>query len=120
MTICKVAISLSAGGERSVLHNVVYRHLSPHMNFNSKNSKDIAKDRLKAFTSADPKGQYTFDSERDSPQSRICRNTSNGQECVTLELEAKQMFSEMQALGFFCALPNDPAKTFMLCKPLRQ
>lgn len=33
-----------------------------------------------------------------------------------LSFLATQMFSQMQKLGFFCALPMDPTKTHMECK----
>ncbi|KAH6918744.1 hypothetical protein BKA70DRAFT_27736 [Coprinopsis sp. MPI-PUGE-AT-0042] len=78
---------------------------------------------VKAFVSDDPNGRYSFDSERDSMVSELCRGTSgNGpdalSDCVKLHMHSTQLFAAMQKQGFFCALPSDPGQTHMECKPL--
>ncbi|TFK42742.1 hypothetical protein BDQ12DRAFT_732356 [Crucibulum laeve] len=74
---------------------------------------------LNAFLSHDPKSNYTFDSERDSPQSEICRaNGRKDRDCIMLQMNSKRLFEAMQKHGFFCALPIDPERTYMECKPL--
>ncbi|GAB5589022.1 hypothetical protein Unana1_03922 [Umbelopsis nana] len=70
-------------------------------------------ERLDKFVQQAPAGDYNIDQDKH----RICLQLGNGQEkCVELNLEATQMFSQMQKLGFFCALPMDPTKTHMECK----
>ncbi|KAF8911131.1 hypothetical protein CPB84DRAFT_1763394 [Gymnopilus junonius] len=84
-------------------------------------SETKSQEALKDFITQKPQSQYTFDSERDSSASEICRN--DGQEnhdCITLQMNAKKLFESMQNLGFFCAMPIDPARTYMACKPLRK
>ncbi|KAG0748057.1 hypothetical protein G6F57_006348 [Rhizopus arrhizus] len=74
-------------------------------------SKEL--DRLDSFVKIAPAAGYTIDQK----EQELCREGSNGQqECIKLNLEYTQMFSEMQKLGFFCALPMDPKKTFMECR----
>ncbi|KAK1218262.1 hypothetical protein PQX77_014635 [Marasmius sp. AFHP31] len=74
---------------------------------------------LKKFVTKNPTSHYTFDSERDAPVSEICReNGPNSRECLEIKMNSKRMFEAMQSLGFFCALPIDPGKTHMECKPL--
>ncbi|KAK0228147.1 hypothetical protein IW262DRAFT_1455338 [Armillaria fumosa] len=75
---------------------------------------------LKSFIGTSPASTYTFDSERDSPRSTICRpsDSTDGKECITIEMNSKKLFATMQSLGFFCALPVDPTQTYMECTPL--
>ncbi|KAF8162925.1 hypothetical protein B0H34DRAFT_693461 [Crassisporium funariophilum] len=74
---------------------------------------------LNAFINHDPKCQYTFDSERGSSQSEICREGGRrGRECMVLQMNSKRLFEAMQEQGFFCALPMDPGRTYMECRPL--
>ncbi|KAK0210365.1 hypothetical protein DFS33DRAFT_1292726 [Desarmillaria ectypa] len=75
---------------------------------------------LKSFIGTRPSSQYTFDSERDSPRSTICRpsDSPDGKECITIEMNSKKLFATMQSLGFFCALPVDPTQTYMECTPM--
>ncbi|KAE9406784.1 hypothetical protein BT96DRAFT_987330 [Gymnopus androsaceus JB14] len=81
------------------------------------NDGDDASSALKKFRT--PNGQFTFDSERDAPRSEICRSDDpNNHDCITLQMNSKQMFESMQSLGFYCALPIEPGKTYMECKPL--
>ncbi|KAF8810169.1 hypothetical protein BYT27DRAFT_7187032 [Phlegmacium glaucopus] len=82
--------------------------------------KPQPKDTLKAFVKHDPNCHYTFDSERNSLQSELCRegSGSKGRECITLQMNSKHLFEAMQELGFFCALPMDPSRTYIECKPL--
>jgi len=75
-----------------------------------------ARNVLKAFIAHDPTAQYCFDSERDSPCSEICR--SSDKECITVQMNSKQLFEAMQAHGFFCALPMDPKQTHIECRTI--
>ncbi|KAI8646327.1 hypothetical protein BD408DRAFT_360114 [Parasitella parasitica] len=69
--------------------------------------------RLDNFVKAAPGNEYTIDQKEQT----LCRQASNGQrDCVKLNLEYTQMFSQMQKLGFFCALPMDPTETYMECR----
>ncbi|KAF6765036.1 hypothetical protein DFP72DRAFT_1162918 [Ephemerocybe angulata] len=78
-----------------------------------------AEDSLKSFISVNPNGQYSFDSERDSPVSEICRGSKmNENDCITLQMNSRRLFEAMQNQGFYCALPMDPGRTYMECKPL--
>ncbi|KAJ7261348.1 hypothetical protein B0H12DRAFT_1106366 [Mycena haematopus] len=72
---------------------------------------------LKGFIARAPTARYTFDSERNAPQSEICREDSP-KECITLQMQSKRLFEAMQNLGFFCALPMDPKRTHMECTPI--
>lgn len=68
--------------------------------------------RIDNFVKMAPGKEYTIDQK----EQELCRDGLNGQrECVKLNLEYTQMFSQMQKLGFFCALPMDPTKTYMEC-----
>ncbi|ESK92872.1 hypothetical protein Moror_9075 [Moniliophthora roreri MCA 2997] len=80
--------------------------------------KDNADEVLKSFVAKDPNTRYTFDSERDAPVSEICREYPQSRECMIIQMNSKRLFESMQSLGFFCALPIDPVKTYMECKPL--
>ncbi|KAJ7929250.1 hypothetical protein B0H13DRAFT_1964495 [Mycena leptocephala] len=75
---------------------------------------------LKSFIARAPTSRYTFDSERDAPQSEICRDDGGGiaKECIVLQMHSKRLFEAMQNLGFFCALPMDPKRTHMECTPI--
>jgi len=74
---------------------------------------------LKEFIKDDPLSQYTFDSERGSSESELCReDTPNGRECIKLRMDAKKLFEAMQDQGFFCSLPMDPERTYMQCRPI--
>ncbi|KAF9458648.1 hypothetical protein BDZ94DRAFT_1313065 [Collybia nuda] len=88
---------------------------------NTTNDPNDPRNILKAFISHDPTAQYNFDSERDSPQSEICRQGGpRGTECITLQMQSKRLFQAMQDHGFFCALPMDPGRTHMECRPIPQ
>ncbi|PFH50058.1 hypothetical protein AMATHDRAFT_146086, partial [Amanita thiersii Skay4041] len=66
-----------------------------------------------------PQAHYTFDSQRGSQQSELCRVTGpRSRECITLFMHSTRLFEAMQAQGFFCALPSDPGQTHMECKPM--
>ncbi|KAK7440192.1 hypothetical protein VKT23_017135 [Stygiomarasmius scandens] len=80
-------------------------------------SNQDPEETLKSFIARDPASQYTFDSERGASQSEICRDNPNSRECITLQMNSKRLFETMQSLGFFCALPIEPGKTYMQCKP---
>ncbi|KAI9253032.1 hypothetical protein BY458DRAFT_522606 [Sporodiniella umbellata] len=78
---------------------------------NATQSKEAT--RLSEFVKQAPGGEYTIDQK----EQELCRQGSQGQsECIKLNLEYTQMFSEMQSLGFFCALPMDPSKIHMECR----
>jgi len=85
-------------------------------------SKGKEADRaLSSFISRDPKSKYTFDSERGSSQSELCREGGEkGKECIMLQMNAKRLFEAMQENGFYCALPMDPSQTFLECTPIPQ
>jgi len=75
--------------------------------------------RLKTFVEKTPGNKFTFDSERDSSESEICREIGRDErECMTLRMDSKRLFECMQNLGFFCALPLDPERTHMECTPM--
>ncbi|KAF8516900.1 hypothetical protein BU17DRAFT_50421, partial [Hysterangium stoloniferum] len=61
---------------------------------------------------------YTFDSERDSDHSEICRQEKGQKQCKEISLNSKEMFRAMQDNGFFCSLPIDPGQTHMECRPI--
>ncbi|KAJ7090265.1 hypothetical protein B0H15DRAFT_948777 [Mycena belliarum] len=79
---------------------------------------------LTSFIARAPTSRYTFDSERDAPTSELCRQpdgAGSGQlqkECIILQMHSKRLFAAMQNLGFFCAMPMDPARTHMECTPI--
>ncbi|KAI0664930.1 hypothetical protein C8Q70DRAFT_1049124 [Cubamyces menziesii] len=72
---------------------------------------------LKDFIAEDPNSVYTFDSERDSPKSELCREgKEKGRKCIEMQMYSTQLFQAMQNQGFFCALPMDPTRTHIECK----
>ncbi|KAJ7273222.1 hypothetical protein C8J57DRAFT_1317188 [Mycena rebaudengoi] len=83
-----------------------------------KNASEKADDVLKAFIARAPKSRYTFDSERDAPTSKLCREDAPTRECIVLQMHSKRLFEAMQNLGFFCAMPMDPQRTYMDCTPI--
>lgn len=87
----------------------------------SKQPDNDASKVLKEFLSFDPKARYTFNSERDSAESELCRQQGQGkgsEECIAMS--SRQLFTAMQQQGFFCALPSNPEKLHMECKPLQR
>ncbi|KAJ8581691.1 hypothetical protein M405DRAFT_751364, partial [Rhizopogon salebrosus TDB-379] len=65
--------------------------------------------------------EYTFDSDRGSLQSEICREGGEkGRECITLRMHSTRLFEAMQKRGFYCALPMDPSRTHIACKKIPQ
>ncbi|KAF5387037.1 hypothetical protein D9615_001658 [Tricholomella constricta] len=53
----------------------------------SSNSPKDAHDVLKAFIAHNPQARYTFESERNSPESEICRQGAPpGSDCITVRL----------------------------------
>jgi len=76
-------------------------------------------EQLKDFIAKGPKSNYTFDSERDAPQSEICRELGkDSRDCIILQMHSKKLFEAMQDHGFFCALPLDPTRTYIECFPI--
>ncbi|KIJ44221.1 hypothetical protein M422DRAFT_67521 [Sphaerobolus stellatus SS14] len=100
---------------------MVFLDLGSKAGSGSSTSKPIPKQALKSFIEQSPSSNYTFESKRESDHSEICRGTGGtegGKDCVDIWLSSKQMFAAMQENGFFCALPMDPEKTHMECKPI--
>ncbi|KAF5358021.1 hypothetical protein D9756_001708 [Leucocoprinus leucothites] len=104
-----------------VINKIMVSQLLQNRITSSSSSKqpEDANKVLKEFLSLDLKARYTFDSERDSSESELCRQQGkNSEECITLKMNSKRLFEAMQQHGFFCALPSNPEKTHMECKPL--
>jgi len=58
---------------------------------------------LMKISQQSPTTQYTFDSERGSDHSEICRNTKDGKkECADIWLNSMQMFAAMQVCTAVC------------------
>ncbi|KAI8339875.1 hypothetical protein BC941DRAFT_418801 [Chlamydoabsidia padenii] len=77
------------------------------------NESETELNRLEKFVGKAPGGFYTIDQK----ENELCHQLGNGQkDCVKLKLEYTEMFSEMQKLGFFCALPMDPTQIHMECR----
>ncbi|KAI8342608.1 hypothetical protein BC941DRAFT_413283 [Chlamydoabsidia padenii] len=69
--------------------------------------------RLDKFVEKAPGAFYTIDEKGNE----LCRQLGDGQQdCIKLKLEYTEMFSQMQKLGFFCALPMDPTQVHMECR----
>ncbi|KAI9301490.1 hypothetical protein BJ944DRAFT_243220 [Cunninghamella echinulata] len=69
--------------------------------------------KLDSFVNKAPGNDYTIDQKAQE----LCRQLPNGQQdCIKLNLEYTEMFSQMQKLGFFCALPMDPTQIHMECR----
>ncbi|KAF8078114.1 hypothetical protein FPV67DRAFT_35489 [Lyophyllum atratum] len=99
-------------------HNIMFESKAKSTNAASNGPED-AKSILKAFIAHDPQAKYTFDSERNSPQSEICRKGAPEEaDCITLQMNSKRLFEAMQNLGFFCALPINPERTYIECRPM--
>ncbi|GJE90873.1 hypothetical protein PsYK624_070170 [Phanerochaete sordida] len=82
-------------------------------------AKENPAQTLKAFVSEDPSSRYTFDSERDAPQSELCREGDKlSRKCIMIQMHSTRLFQAMQEQGFFCALPMDPSRTHIECKPI--
>ncbi|KAJ3741843.1 hypothetical protein DFH05DRAFT_1461927 [Lentinula detonsa] len=64
------------------------------------NERDKAQETLRRFISRTPNNNYTFDSERDAPQSEICRDDPNNHECITFPHDT----SPDRILNFACYL----------------
>ncbi|RDX56908.1 hypothetical protein OH76DRAFT_1396065 [Lentinus brumalis] len=74
---------------------------------------------LKDFIAEDPNSTYTLDSERDAPQSELCREgKEKGRKCIMMQMHSTRLFQAMQDQGFFCALPMDPKGTHIECRRL--
>ncbi|KAI8976065.1 hypothetical protein BDB01DRAFT_728119 [Pilobolus umbonatus] len=70
-------------------------------------------ERIDKFVNVAPTREYTIDQKSQT----LCRQSENGQkECIKVNLEYSQMFTQMQKLGFFCTLPMDPTETYMECR----
>ncbi|KAI0807145.1 hypothetical protein C8Q74DRAFT_1226111 [Fomes fomentarius] len=71
---------------------------------------------LDQFIAEDPDSRYTFDSERDAPQSELCREGKDkGRKCIMMQMQSTRLFQAMQDQGFFCVLPMDPSQTHIEC-----
>ncbi|KAI0705852.1 hypothetical protein BC835DRAFT_348087 [Cytidiella melzeri] len=72
---------------------------------------------LTKFIAEDPNSKYTFDSERGAPKSELCREGDKlSRKCITMQMHSTRLFQAMQDQGFFCALPQDPAQTYIGCE----
>ncbi|PWN41793.1 hypothetical protein IE81DRAFT_324130 [Ceraceosorus guamensis] len=68
-----------------------------------------------------PAQAFSFDGERGTGRASLCKHLPGGRtECTDIALEAKDLFAQMQSLGFFCQLPQDPALTHIQCRKLPQ
>ncbi|KIJ60648.1 hypothetical protein HYDPIDRAFT_116947 [Hydnomerulius pinastri MD-312] len=85
-----------------------------------------AQETLHSFISENQQAQYTFDSERGSSYSELCREGGEkGRQCIShhiaqLKMSSTELFEAMQGFGFFCALPSDPSRTHMVCNKVPQ
>ncbi|KAI0797864.1 hypothetical protein C8Q75DRAFT_22439 [Abortiporus biennis] len=53
--------------------------------------------KLASFVSEDPESRYTFDSNRDSQESEICREGKKlSRKCIKLQMHSTKMFQAMQ------------------------
>ncbi|OJA17424.1 hypothetical protein AZE42_04824 [Rhizopogon vesiculosus] len=76
---------------------------------------------LNTFISQKAVAEYTFDSDRGSPESELCREGGEkGRECITLRMHSTRLFEAMQKQGFYCAVPMDPSRTHIACKKIPQ
>ncbi|OAX40033.1 hypothetical protein K503DRAFT_29963 [Rhizopogon vinicolor AM-OR11-026] len=98
---------------------------------------------LNTFISQKTLAEYTFDSDRGSPESELCREGGEkGRECITLRMHSTRLFEAMQVCvwltktcaplpffflttleqkqGFYCAVPMDPSRTHIACKKIPQ
>ncbi|KZT56752.1 hypothetical protein CALCODRAFT_509291 [Calocera cornea HHB12733] len=80
--------------------------------------KDNSARTVRDFVQEKPGATYEFSSDDETRKAEICRRTSDGVSCIKIEGTSKKLFETMQGLGFFCALPADPKRTHMECKPL--
>ncbi|KAG5716292.1 hypothetical protein E4T56_gene10627 [Termitomyces sp. T112] len=77
-----------------------------------------ANNLLKSFVAHNPAAEYAFDGERDTQVSEICRKGASPKDCITLQMNSRDLFKAMQDLGFFCSVPIDPERTHINCKPM--
>ncbi|KAL1921634.1 uncharacterized protein VTP21DRAFT_10276 [Calcarisporiella thermophila] len=88
--------------------------------YSSSNAAEV--ERLERFVREDTAAEYVIDPQftpnpNEKNKGEVCRRLSNGQtRCLRMELDPREMFSQMQRLGFFCALPLDPSQTHMECR----
>ncbi|KAI8070975.1 hypothetical protein BC940DRAFT_235235 [Gongronella butleri] len=69
--------------------------------------------KIDSFVEKEPSADYTIDQKNQE----LCRQLGGSQQdCIKLNLEYTEMFSQMQKLGFFCALPMDPTLTYLECR----
>ncbi|KAI0093997.1 hypothetical protein BDY19DRAFT_289863 [Irpex rosettiformis] len=84
---------------------------------NQKMAPDRPGKVVEKFISEDPNSEYTFDSERDAPQSELCREGKElSRKCIQIQMHSTKLFKTMQDQGFFCALPQNPAQTYIKCE----
>ncbi|KAI8049552.1 hypothetical protein BDF22DRAFT_623124 [Syncephalis plumigaleata] len=85
--------------------------------------------RLAAFVSEQPNAEYILDApllcrddnttatSRGEQTSSSSSSSSSGQHnCIRSKLEAKEMFAQMQKLGYFCQLPPEPNSVHFICR----
>jgi hypothetical protein len=90
---------------------------------NYENSTYTGEDKKKAlthlekFVREDDSAKYVID-----PKNVVCRRNDKADKvsCLKLkELDEKEIFSQMQKLGFYCALTQDPNRIEMECNKVQ-
>ncbi|KAF8321439.1 uncharacterized protein EI90DRAFT_3131702 [Cantharellus anzutake] len=78
------------------------------------------KGTVKSFVAESPSAKYILDSpKRDTVEADLCRQEPDGSKrCIKVALQSRALFSTMQSLGFYCALPFDPKHTEIECTPM--
>src|ERR1043166_3551069 len=87
-------------------------------NSHAKEGKEKALTYLENFVREDDSAKYVIE-----PKNVICRKDEKADKvsCVKLnELDEKDIFSQMQKLGFYCALSQDPYQSGMECKKVTE
>ncbi|KXN72417.1 hypothetical protein CONCODRAFT_77786 [Conidiobolus coronatus NRRL 28638] len=86
----------------------------------NQDNKDSVKQKIEKFVNQAPEANYIIDDD----QLAICRARAAGEDrasnepCVHLGVSQKEMFTAMQDLGFYCALPSDPTETYFKCQKI--
>ncbi|CAB4406202.1 unnamed protein product [Rhizophagus irregularis] len=83
----------------------------------SREAKKKALTHLENFVREDDSAKYVID-----PKNVVCRKNDNADKvsCLKLnELDEKEIFSQMQKLGFYCALAQDPNNIGLECNKVQ-
>ncbi|EMG50196.1 hypothetical protein SBY92_003667 [Candida maltosa Xu316] len=63
---------------------------------------------------------FVIDGERDSKDSIICTNNSDGgKTCLKLKYNSIELFKTMQKKEYFCSLPDDIDATYFECRKIQ-